>query len=48
MSSHYKSWKMTGALPWGALIYVAGLITREVGAYVDAIVRVDMIILKPF
>lgn len=31
--SHYKSWKFTGLLPWASLIFAAGYIMREVGAY---------------
>ncbi|RAL64608.1 hypothetical protein DID88_001641 [Monilinia fructigena] len=29
----YKCWKVTGLLPWSALIYVAGFILREIGAF---------------
>ncbi|KAI5893960.1 uncharacterized protein SCHCODRAFT_02623262 [Schizophyllum commune H4-8] len=32
-SLHYHSWKVTGLLPWAAALFVAGFITREVGAY---------------
>lgn len=37
--SHYKSWKMTALLPWGALFYVAGLVTREAGSYVRRLAK---------
>ncbi|RDW78244.1 hypothetical protein BP5796_06096 [Coleophoma crateriformis] len=30
---HYKCWKVTGIFPWAALIFVAGYILREVGAF---------------
>lgn len=33
VASYYKSWKMTAALPSGALLYVAGLATREAGSF---------------
>ncbi|CAI7597395.1 unnamed protein product [Penicillium glandicola] len=29
----YKSWKVTGLLPWSALLFTAGFITRTVGAF---------------
>ncbi|PYH93658.1 hypothetical protein BO71DRAFT_381132 [Aspergillus ellipticus CBS 707.79] len=29
----YKSWKVTGLLPWSALLFTAGFITRTVAAY---------------
>ncbi|KAL9131720.1 MAG: hypothetical protein Q9217_000395 [Psora testacea] len=29
----YKCWKITGALPWGGIIMVAGFITREASAF---------------
>lgn len=29
----YKSWKVTGILPWSALLFTAGFITRTVGAF---------------
>ncbi|KAI9716576.1 MAG: hypothetical protein M1812_005307 [Candelaria pacifica] len=29
----YKCWRMTVILPWGATIFSAGFITREIGAY---------------
>ncbi|KAL1723467.1 RTA1 like protein-domain-containing protein [Schizophyllum commune] len=32
-SLRYHSWKVTGLLPWAAALFVAGFITREVGAY---------------
>ena len=31
--SKYKCWRITGILPWGALIFIAGFAMREVGAY---------------
>jgi hypothetical protein len=31
--SHYKSWKLTLFLPWGALLMTAGFIMREIGAF---------------
>ncbi|KAH8687655.1 RTA1 like protein-domain-containing protein [Tricladium varicosporioides] len=30
---HYKCWKVTGFLPWSALLFVVGYILREIGAY---------------
>ena len=30
---HYKCWKVTGVLPWSALIFVAGFSLREYGAF---------------
>lgn len=30
---HYKSWKFTGLFPWAALVFTAGYIMREVGAF---------------
>jgi hypothetical protein len=32
-SSHYKSWKVTVILSWSALLFVAGFITRAIGAW---------------
>jgi len=32
-SSHYKCWKVTGILPWSAVLFVAGYVLREIGAY---------------
>ncbi|KAI9699258.1 MAG: hypothetical protein M1836_002868 [Candelina mexicana] len=32
-NSKYKCWRMTVILPWGATIFVAGFVTRELGAY---------------
>ncbi|KAL1680741.1 RTA1 like protein-domain-containing protein [Schizophyllum commune] len=29
----YKSWKVSGLLPWAAVLFTAGFITREIGAY---------------
>ncbi|KAL1739928.1 RTA1 like protein-domain-containing protein [Schizophyllum fasciatum] len=29
----YKCWKVSGLLPWAAVLFVAGFITREIGAY---------------
>lgn len=29
----YKCWKVTGILPWAALLFVAGYILREIGAF---------------
>ncbi|CZT42610.1 related to Rtm1p [Rhynchosporium secalis] len=31
--TYYKSWKVSGMLPWSALLFVAGFILREVGAF---------------
>jgi hypothetical protein len=31
--SHYKCWKVTGIFPWAALIFTAGYVLREVGAF---------------
>jgi hypothetical protein len=31
--SHYKSWRLTLFLPWGALLMTAGLTMREIGAF---------------
>lgn len=31
--SRYKSWKVTGLLPWSALLFTAGFITRTIGAF---------------
>lgn len=30
---HYKCWKVSGILPWSALIFVAGYLLREYGAF---------------
>ncbi|KAG4411618.1 hypothetical protein IFR04_015252 [Cadophora malorum] len=30
---HYKSWKVSGVLPWSALLFVVGYVLREVGAF---------------
>lgn len=30
---HYSCWKVTGILPWSALIFVAGYVLREYGAF---------------
>ncbi|KAM0717932.1 hypothetical protein Q7P37_006264 [Cladosporium fusiforme] len=32
-TKHYKSWRITLLIPWGALLMCAGFIMREVGAY---------------
>ncbi|PWY80338.1 RTA1 domain protein [Aspergillus sclerotioniger CBS 115572] len=29
----YKSWKVTGLLPWSALLFTAGFVTRIIGAF---------------
>ncbi|KAF7719749.1 Uncharacterized protein PECH_005690 [Penicillium ucsense] len=29
----YKSWKVTGLLPWSALLFVAGFVMRSIGAF---------------
>lgn len=42
LSQHYHSWKMTLLLPWGAMFYIAGLATREAGAYVFALLVLDL------
>jgi hypothetical protein len=31
--SKYKSWKVTGLLPWSALLFTAGFIMRTIGAF---------------
>lgn len=31
----YNSWKITGALPWGGVVFVAGFAMREVSIYND-------------
>ena len=31
--SHYKSWRITLFLPWGALLMTAGLIVRDIVAF---------------
>lgn len=31
--SKYKSWKVTGLLPWSALLFTAGFVMRAVGAF---------------
>jgi hypothetical protein len=31
--SHYKSWRVTLLIPWGAFLMVAGFVMREVGAF---------------
>lgn len=31
--SQYKSWKVTGLLPWSALLFTAGFIMRTIGAF---------------
>lgn len=31
--SKYKSWKVTGMLPWSALLFTVGFILRTVGAF---------------
>ncbi|KAL2072120.1 hypothetical protein VTL71DRAFT_11463 [Oculimacula yallundae] len=30
---HYKSWKVSGVLPWSSLLFVIGYILREIGAF---------------
>jgi membrane protein DedA with SNARE-associated domain len=30
---HYKCWKVTGILPWSALLFVIGYVFREYGAF---------------
>lgn len=30
---YYKCWKVTGILPWSALLFVVGYILREIGAF---------------
>ncbi|KAL9101530.1 MAG: hypothetical protein Q9163_003226 [Psora crenata] len=32
-ASKYKCWKITGAFPWGGIIFTAGFIVREVSVY---------------
>ncbi|CDM33896.1 hypothetical protein CBS147339_7699 [Penicillium roqueforti] len=32
-SFKYKSWKVTGLLPWSALLFTGGFITRTIGAF---------------
>jgi hypothetical protein len=31
--SHFNCWKTSGLLPWAAVLFVAGFVLREVGAY---------------
>ena len=31
----YKSWKITGSLPWGGVLFVAGFIMREISIFND-------------
>lgn len=33
ISRKYKSWKVTGLLPWSSLLFTAGFITRTVAAF---------------
>jgi hypothetical protein len=33
LCSRYQSWKVTGLLPWSAILFTAGFITRTVGAF---------------
>ncbi|KAL9589918.1 MAG: hypothetical protein Q9203_001273 [Teloschistes exilis] len=33
LNIHYKSWKITGTLPWGGLLFIAGFALREVSAF---------------
>ena len=35
MSRKYKSWRITGALPWGGLVFVAGFTMQTVSIYKD-------------
>lgn len=30
---HYRCWKVTGILPWSALLFVVGYVFREIGAF---------------
>ncbi|KAL8720331.1 MAG: hypothetical protein Q9225_002793 [Loekoesia sp. 1 TL-2023] len=30
---HFKSWRVTGTLPWGGIVFVAGFAMREVSAF---------------
>jgi len=30
---HYKCWRVSGMLPWSALLFVAGYTLREYGAF---------------
>jgi len=30
---HYKCWKVTGIFPWAAIIFTAGYVLREIGAF---------------
>jgi hypothetical protein len=32
-TSHYKSWKVTGVLPWSGLCFTVGYALREYGAF---------------
>jgi hypothetical protein len=33
LCSKFKSWKVTGMLPWSALLFTVGFILRTVGAF---------------
>lgn len=33
LNIHYKSWKITGTLPWGGILFIAGFALREVSAF---------------
>lgn len=33
LCSKYKSWKVTGLLPWSALLFTAGFVLRAIGAF---------------
>jgi len=33
VQSHYKSWRWTFLFPWAAIVFTAGYIMRELGAY---------------
>ncbi|KAL8690869.1 MAG: hypothetical protein Q9218_003783 [Villophora microphyllina] len=33
LNVHYKSWKITGTLPWGGLLFIAGFALREASAF---------------
>ena len=52
ISSHYHSWRLTGLLVFVSIIFVAGFIVRELGAYdmdnlVKYIVSIVLIYIAP-
>ena len=35
MNSKFKSWRITGSLPWGSLLFVTGFTMQTVSIYKD-------------